>query len=177
MPDDELLRLGETNRLHLPVVLDAQEKRMIADPKASAFAANFAGQWLETRSLDAVTRDAKKFPEWGPELKDAMRTETRMFFESVMRDNRPISDFIDGKYTFVNELLAKHYGIDGVTGPDFRRVELTTDQRSVRFHPSQRARGFRLSFPDLGGAAQQISAGKCSQRPAAATAAGRPRVE
>jgi hypothetical protein len=133
MPDDELLRLGETNRLHLPAVLDAQVKRMIADPRASAFAANFAGQWLETRSLDAVTRDAKKFPEWGPELKDAMRTETSLFFESVMRENHPISDFIDGKYTFVNELLAKHYGIEGVTGAEFRRVELATDQRSGVF--------------------------------------------
>ena len=124
MPDDELLRLGETNQLHQPAMLDAQVKRMIADPKSSAFADNFAGQWLETRSLDAVKRDAKKFPEWNTELKEAMRTETRMFFEAVMRDNRPISDFIDGKYTFLNELLAKHYGIEGVTGTEFRRVEL-----------------------------------------------------
>ncbi len=132
-PDDELLHLGETNRLHLPAVLDAQVKRMIADKKSTALAENFAGQWLETRSLDAVTRDAKKFPEWGPELRDDMRTETRMFFEAVMRDDRPISDFIDGRYTFLNERLAKHYGIDGVSGSDFRRVELTTDQRSGVF--------------------------------------------
>jgi hypothetical protein len=130
MPDEELLRLAETNRLHQPEVLDAQVKRLIADPKSSAFAENFAGQWLETRSLDAVKPDAKKFPEWTPELRDAMRTETSMFFEAVLRDNRPIRDFIDGKYTFVNELLARHYGIEGVTGPDFRRVELTGDQRS-----------------------------------------------
>lgn len=133
MPDDELLRLGETNRLHVPAVLDAQVKRMIADSKSSAFTENFAGQWLETRSLDAVTRDAKKFPEWGAELKDAMQTETRLFFEAVMRENRPISDFIDGKYTFVNDLLAKHYGIEGVTGPEFRRVEPANGQRSGVF--------------------------------------------
>ena len=132
-PDDELLKLGETNQLHVPAVLDAQVKRLIADPKSSAFAENFAGQWLETRSLDAVKRDAKKFPAWNTELKEAMRTETRMFFEAVMRDDRPISDFIDGKYTFVNELLARHYGIDGVTGPDFRRVELKGDERSGVF--------------------------------------------
>jgi hypothetical protein len=106
---------------------------MIADPKSAACAENFAGQWLETRSLDAVKRDAKKFPAWNTELKEAMRTETSMFFQAVMRDDRPISDFIDGKYTFLNELLAKHYGIDGVKGGEFRRVELKGDQRSGVF--------------------------------------------
>lgn len=130
MPDDELLALGESNKLHLPAVLDAQVQRMLADPKSAAFAENFAGQWLEIRSLDAIRPDPKKFPEWTPELKEAMRAETRMFFEAVMRENRPISDFLDGNYTFLDELLAKHYGIDGVTGSEFRRVELTTDQRS-----------------------------------------------
>jgi hypothetical protein len=133
MPDDQLLKLGEANQLHEPAVLDAQVKRMVADTKSTAFAENFAGQWLETRSLDAVKRDARKFPAWNVELKDAMRTETRLFFEAVMRDNRPVSDFIDGNYTFLNELLAKHYGIAGVTGPDFRRVELTTAERSGVF--------------------------------------------
>jgi hypothetical protein len=133
MPDEELLRLGEANQLHQPAILKAQVKRMINDSKSSAFAENFSGQWLETRSLDALQRDAKKFPEWSTELKDAMRTETRMFFEAVLRENRPISDFIDGRYSFLNENLAKHYGIDGVTGPEFRRVDLTTDQRSGVF--------------------------------------------
>jgi uncharacterized protein DUF1588/uncharacterized protein DUF1592/uncharacterized protein DUF1585 len=106
---------------------------MIADPKSAALAENFAGQWLETRSLDAVKPDAVKFPTWGPELRDAMRTETRMFFETVLRENRSIADFIDGKYTFLNDRLAKHYGIAGVTGPAFRRIELTTSQRSGVF--------------------------------------------
>ena len=130
MPDDELLRLGETNRLHTTVTLDAQVKRMIADPKSSAFADNFVGQWLETRSLDAMKPDPKLFPAWGPELKDAMRTETRMFFEAVLREGRPVSDFIDGRYTFLNDLLAKHYGIEGVEGHEFRRVELAGDPGS-----------------------------------------------
>jgi hypothetical protein len=130
MPDDELLRLGESNKLHQPAVLDAQVKRMIADAKSSALAENFVGQWLEIRSLDAMQPDAKKFPEWTPELKEAMRVETSMFFASVLRDNRPITDLIDGKYTYLNETLAKYYGIEGVTGPEFRRVELKTDQRS-----------------------------------------------
>lgn len=133
MPDDELLRLAESNRLHLPDVLDAQVTRMLADRRASALADNFASQWLETRSLDALTRDATKFPDFTPELRDAMRTETRMFFDAVLREDRPVSDFIDGKYTFINEQLAAHYGIPGVKGPDFRRVDLATDQRSGVF--------------------------------------------
>jgi Protein of unknown function (DUF1592)/Protein of unknown function (DUF1588)/Protein of unknown function (DUF1587)/Protein of unknown function (DUF1585)/Protein of unknown function (DUF1595) len=134
MPDDELLRVAEENRLHNPAVLDAQITRLIADPKSLAFAENFAGQWLEIRSLDAIKPDAKKFPEWSAELKDAMRTETTLFFQAVLRDDRPVSDFIDGQYTFLNETLARHYGIAGINGPVFRRVELLPnvieDQRS-----------------------------------------------
>ena len=133
MPDEELLRLGEANRLHLPAVLGAQVKRMLADPKAGALADNFAGQWLETRSLDAVTRDQMRFPEWNAELRDAMRTETRLFFDAVLRENRPLSDFLDARYTFLNARLATHYGIPGVEGADFRRVELATDQRGGVF--------------------------------------------
>jgi hypothetical protein len=129
MPDEELQGLGESGKLTAPGVLDAQVNRMLADKRASAFSDNFAGQWLEIRNLDSVKPDPVKFPEWGPELRDAMKTETRMFFESILRENRPLSDFLDAKYTFLNERLAKHYGIEGVTGPDFRRVELTTDQR------------------------------------------------
>jgi cytochrome c5 len=129
MPDDELQGLAEAGTLHDPAVLDAQVKRMMADRRSAAFASNFAGQWLEIRNLDVVKPDPDKFPEWGPELRDAMKTETRMFFEYVLRENRPLSDFIDAKYTFLNARLAKFYGIDGVTGPDFRRVELTTGQR------------------------------------------------
>jgi len=129
MPDDELLGLAETGKLSVPAVVDAQVKRMLADPRAAALSDNFAGQWLEVRNLDVVKPDPQKFPEWGPELRDAMKTETRLFFESVLRDNRPVSEFLDANYTFVNERLAKHYGIEGVTGPEFRRVELTGGQR------------------------------------------------
>ena len=133
MPDEELLRLAERRRLRSPGVLDAQIARMLADARSSAFADQFVGQWLETRSLDAARPDATKFPQWSPELRDAMRTETRMFFEAVLRDNRPLSDFIDGRYTFINERLARHYGMTDVRGPEFRRVELTTNQRSGVF--------------------------------------------
>jgi len=129
MPDDELLGQAEAGKLHEPTVLDAQVKRMLADRRSAAFATNFAGQWLEIRNLDVVKPDPEKFPEWGPELRDAMKTETRMFFEYVLREDRPLSDFIDARYTFLNARLAKFYGIPGVTGSDFRRVELTTGQR------------------------------------------------
>jgi len=129
MPDDELLGVAEAGQLHDPRVLDQQVKRMLADPRSAALPDNFAGQWLEIRNLDVVKPDPQKFPEWGPELRDAMKTETRLFFEYVLREDRPLSDFIDARYTFLNARLAKYYGIPGVTGPDFRRVDLSTDQR------------------------------------------------
>jgi hypothetical protein len=125
MPDDELLGLAEAGKLRQPGVAEAQIKRMLADARAGSLADNFAGQWLETRNLDQVKPDPGKFPEWGPELRDAMKTETRMFFEHMLKENRPLAEFIDANYTFVNERLAKHYGIEGVTGGDFRRVELS----------------------------------------------------
>jgi mono/diheme cytochrome c family protein len=129
MPDDELLNLAEAGKLRGPGVLDAQVKRMLGDPRSSALADNFAAQWLETRNLDVVKPDPQKFPDWSPELRDAMRSETSLFFDYVLRQNRPMADFLDARYTFLNERLAKHYGIEGVTGPEFRKVDLTTDQR------------------------------------------------
>jgi len=129
MPDDELLGLAEAGKLHEAAVLDAQLKRMMTDKKASAFAENFAGQWLEVRNLDSISPDPKKFAVWTPELKDELRTETRLFFQYVLGENRPISEFVDARYTFLNEPLAKYYGVPGVKGPDFRKVDLATDQR------------------------------------------------
>ncbi|HUP04537.1 MAG TPA: DUF1592 domain-containing protein [Bryobacteraceae bacterium] len=129
MPDDELLSVAEAGKLHDPAVLSAQVDRMMKDPKAEAFADNFAGQWLEVRNLDFITPDAKTFPQWNAELKEEFRTETRLFFQYVLTENRPITDFINGRYTFLNEGLAKFYGISGVKGPDFRKVDLTTDER------------------------------------------------
>jgi mono/diheme cytochrome c family protein len=122
MPDDQLLDLAQAGRLRAS--LDAQVDRMLADPRAAAFAENFAGQWLETRNLDVVKPDPEKFPEWNPELRDAMKRETSMFFEYVLRENRPVSDFLNADYTFLNDRLARHYGIKGVAGNEFRRVEL-----------------------------------------------------
>lgn len=129
MPDEELFSLAREGRLSDPDVLDQQVDRMMADPRAIAFAENFAGQWLETRNLDVVKPDPDLFEAWDVELREAMKRETAMFFQYIMSENRPISDFLDADYTFLNERLAEHYGIEGVTGPDFRRVALVTDQR------------------------------------------------
>ncbi len=129
MPDDELLALAGSGRLSDRQVLDVQIGRMLADPRASAFAENFAGQWLETRNLDSVKPDPDLFKEWDAELRDAMKRETAMFFEHVLRENRPVSDFLTADYTFLNQRLAAHYGIAGVTGPEMRRVRLATDRR------------------------------------------------
>ena len=172
MPDDELLSLAEAGKLHDPAVLDAQVKRMMADRRSTAFAANFAGQWLEIRNLDVVKPDPDKFPEWGPELRDAMKTETRMFFEYVLRENRPLSDFIDAKYTFLNARLAKFYGISGCHGSGFpaRGVDRRRARRAVE--PGERADGFELSDAHLRGAAREVCAEQYSGLGDSASAAG-----
>jgi mono/diheme cytochrome c family protein len=130
MPDDELLKAAQEKRLRKPGVLDAQVKRMMADPKSKALSDNFAGQWLQLRNMDSIKPDPDKFPAFDEELRECMRTETELFFDSVLRENRSLLDFVDGKYTFLNERLARHYGIDDVKGSEFRRVDLKTDQRS-----------------------------------------------
>ena len=129
MPDDELMALAASGRIRDRQVLDAQVARMLTDPRARAFAENFAGQWLETRNLDVVTPDPDTFKEWDAELRDAMKRETVLFFEHVLRENRPVRDFLTADYTFLNERLATHYGIAGVTGAEMRRVQLQTDRR------------------------------------------------
>ena len=130
MPDEELLALADQSKLSDPAVLRKQVKRMLADAKASALAENFAGQWLELRNLAITSPDARKFPSFDPDLREAMRRETTLFFEAVLKEDRSILDFIDGKFTYVNERLAKHYGMEGVEGRKFRRVELDGARRS-----------------------------------------------
>jgi hypothetical protein len=127
MPDDELFTLAAEHRLRDPEVLRAQIRRMLADPKSLALADNFAGQWLETRNLSNIRPDPVKFPEFTPELRHDMQRETQLFFESIVRDDRPISDFLAANYTFLNQRLATFYGIANVEGPQFRRVDLPPD--------------------------------------------------
>jgi hypothetical protein len=130
MPDEELLRTAETGNLRKPGVLHAQVKRMLLDLKSKALVENFGGQWLQLRNLDSWKPDPDKFPEFDADLRDAMKRETQMFFEAIVREDRSILDFLDAKFTYLNERLAEHYGIPGVEGPQMRRVALTGDQRS-----------------------------------------------
>lgn len=131
MPDDELTQLARSGELHKPDVLNAQVTRMISDPKAQSLADNFAGQWLQLRKLAIVDPDPKRFPGIDAAMKADMATETEMFFGAVLRENRPITDFIDGKYTFLDQRLANLYGIPGVDGTQFRKVALTGDRGGV----------------------------------------------
>jgi len=128
MPDEELLRCAEQGRLRQEAVLTAQVRRMLKDAKSQALVENFGGQWLELRRLESVKPDRQRYPEFDEYLRHSMRRETEMFFESIIREDRPITDFIDGKYTFLNERLAQFYNIRSVKGPEFRRVDLTGNQ-------------------------------------------------
>jgi hypothetical protein len=130
MPDAELFRLAEAGILRQPEVLEAQARRMLGDLKSQALIDNFAGQWLELRNLPSATRDPERFPAFDQELLQAMRRETELFFADIMGADRSILDFLDGRYTYVNERLARHYGISGVEGEQFRRVALDGRQRS-----------------------------------------------
>jgi hypothetical protein len=111
------------------VVLKAQTKRLLADPRSEALATRFAAQWLRLQDIDKVHPDALQFPDYHKQLGDAMRRETELFFYSLVRENRSILDLYSADYTYVNEALANHYGIQGVTGDDFRRVALPDDRR------------------------------------------------
>jgi len=124
LPDDGLFALAADHRLREPAVLREEIHRMLLDPKSRALAENFAGQWLETRNLAAARPDPDKFPEFTPALRHDMQEETRRFFLSIVRGDRPVSDFLAADYTFLNERLAAFYGIPNVVGPQFRRVEL-----------------------------------------------------
>lgn len=130
IPDDELLQLAEEGRLSSPDVLEHQTRRMLADARSRSLVTNFAGQWLHLRNLDSTTPDARLYPDFDDNLRQSLRQETELFFESIMRDDRSVLDLLKTDYTFLNERLAKHYGIPHVYGSPFRRVELPPD--SVR---------------------------------------------
>ncbi len=124
MPDDGLRRAADVGSLRDPLVLEAQVRRMLRDPKARALAQHFGGQWLQFRALESVSRDRDRYPDFEDYLRLSMRRETELFIEHIIREDRSIIDFIDGRYSFMNERLARHYGVPGVSGPDFRRVDL-----------------------------------------------------
>ena len=137
MPDEELLRVAGQKRLNDQTVLQQQIRRMLLDPKAKSLVQNFAGQWLELRRLESLTPDREKFPVFDDYLRMSIRRETEEFFEHLLRNDLSILDLIDAKYTFVNEKLATFYGIPGVKGTAFRKVDLTgTPRGGVLTHAS-----------------------------------------
>ena len=129
IPDDQLLRVAATGTLHTPAVLHQQVRRMLADEKSDALIQNFAGQWLYLRNLKSFQPNSLEFPDFDDNLRQAFQQETELFFASVMHEDRNVLDLMTADYTFLNERLAKHYGIPGVYGSHYRRVTLTDEAR------------------------------------------------
>ena len=127
IPDEELLTLAEAGQLREPAILQQQTRRMLADPRAEQLVSNFAAQWLYTRNMGATYPNGALFPDYDDNLRQAMRQETELLFDSIMREDRSVVDLLTADYTFVNERLARHYGITGVYGSRFRRVALEDD--------------------------------------------------
>jgi mono/diheme cytochrome c family protein len=129
IPDDELVEAAAANRLNDPGVLEAQVRRMLTDRRADALVENFAAQWLFLRNVQTLSPDLDLFPDFDESLRQAFRRETELFFDSIVRENRPALDLLTADYTFVNERLARHYGIPNITGSRFRRVTVDDPNR------------------------------------------------
>lgn len=128
-PDSELITVASQGKLKDPAVLEQQARRMLADPRSEALSKVFAAQWLQLQNLDEVQPEAFVYPNFEKSLGDSMRRETEMLFDSIVHENRSILDLLTANYTFVDELLAKHYGIPNILGPRFRRVKITDPNR------------------------------------------------
>jgi len=126
-PDAELMSVASRGGLSTPAGLDQQARRMLADPRSSALATRFASQWLRLQDLDKIKPDARLYPAFDTTLAEAMITETEMLFGTIVKEDRDVLELLTADYTFVNERLARHYGIPNVTGPRFRRVSLSAD--------------------------------------------------
>jgi Protein of unknown function (DUF1592)/Protein of unknown function (DUF1588)/Protein of unknown function (DUF1585) len=129
LPDQELLTLAEQNKLSAPGALEKQAKRMLADPRSEALGTRFAAQWLRLQDIDKVHPDPNNYPNFDDNLAGAMRRETELFFNSLVREDRSLLDLYRADYTFVNERLARHYGFPGIAGDDFRRITYPDDTR------------------------------------------------
>jgi hypothetical protein len=128
-PDDQLLELAEKGRLKTPAVLEQQVRRMLADSRAQALIDNFLAQWLQLRNLKSKQPNSHEFPDFDDNLREALRTELELFFQSIVREDHSVLDLMNADYTFVNERLARHYGMPNVYGTQFRRVTLTDEAR------------------------------------------------
>ena len=129
LPDDELLAVAEAGGLDDPAVVEAQVRRMLADPRSEALASNFAGQWLRLRNISGALPSDVLFPDFGESLRQDFVRETELFFDSILREGRGVTDLLTADHTFLNERLARHYGVPGVYGSDFRRVSLADGNR------------------------------------------------
>ena len=129
IPDDALLDLAARGRLKDPVVYEQQVRRMMIDPRAESLITNFAGQWLYLRNLKDTHPDQNQFPDFDENLRNDLRRETELFFGSILREDRSALDLLNANYTFLNERLARHYGIPDIYGDDFRRVPVADDAR------------------------------------------------
>ena len=129
MPDEQLLRLAAEHRLGQPAVREAQVRRMLQDERARALVENFAGQWLQFRNIDVVRPDGQRFPDFDESLRYSMRRETELFTENIVRHDGSVLDFLNADYSFLDERLARFYGVPGVTGPEFRRVDMSATNR------------------------------------------------
>jgi mono/diheme cytochrome c family protein len=136
MPDAELFELAKQKKLRNPDVLRQQVQRMLQHPKANALVKNFAGQWLQLRDLPNMTPDPERFPDFDEALRTSMARETELFFEAMVREDRSVLEFLDADFSFINERLARHYGIKDVTGDEFRRMPLGDQRRGVVTHGS-----------------------------------------
>jgi hypothetical protein len=129
IPDDELLEVAAKGQLSDRATLDRQVRRMLSDPRSAAFVTNFAGQWLQLRNLRNLVPDTERFPDFDDQLRESFARETELFFESIVREDRNILDLLTADYTFLNERLARHYGVSNIYGSHFRRVTVSDDAR------------------------------------------------
>ncbi|MBY0507911.1 MAG: DUF1592 domain-containing protein [Bryobacteraceae bacterium] len=128
-PDAELLRLAGTGQLRQPAVQAAQVQRMLRDPKSKALVENFAGQWLQFKNIDVMKPDLERFKDFDESLRYSMRRETELFLQNIVSNDGSVLEILDANYTYLNERLARYYGIPGITGPAFRRVDMSQNQR------------------------------------------------
>ena len=176
IPDDALIDVAAKNQLHVPAVLEREVRRMLADPKADALVETFGDQLLYLRNLPTTSPDGVFYPNWDDELRKSFRRETELLFQSVIKENRSVLDLLNADYTFLNERLAKHYGVPNIYGSHFRRVELGPElayRRGLLGQGSVLALDLAAELPHVAGEARRVGARKHPGHTAAGAAAER----